>query len=100
MRVGRAWFGLCIFSILRLQQEFNVINHLNYASIAAVVGWPMPLGSFACQSVWISAKLISETGRISDEKAPKKEKQRPNGKKTKTKIGARRPKSPRRTVAQ
>ena len=68
----------------------------NYASIGAVVGWPMRLGSFACQSAWISAKVLSETGRISceswyrdffgDEKTQKKEKQRLEGKKRKQKL--------------
>ena len=69
----------------------NVFNHLNYASIAAVVGWPLCFGSFACQSAWSSAKLVSETGRIAyeswyrdffgDEKTQEKEKQGPEGKK-------------------
>ena len=74
----------------------NVINHLNYASIAAVVGWPLCFGSFACQSAWSSAKLVSETGRIAyeswyrdffgDEKTQEKEKQGPEGKKREHKL--------------
>ena len=74
----------------------NVFNHLNYASIAAVVGWPLCFGSFACQSAWSSAKLVSETGRIAyeswyrdffgDEKTQEKEKQGPEGKKREHKL--------------
>jgi hypothetical protein len=92
----RRWFGVEAYVIFTILALMNVFNHLNYASIAAVVGWPLCFGSFACQSAWSSAKLVSETGRIAyeswyrdffgDEKTQEKEKQGPEGKKREHKL--------------